>query len=74
MTEHRLRIFSLPAALLGLALAILFFVVYDRLTRSVVARPVQLVMNLFADSVEIGGTVKSLRAKIPGSLRFVPHL
>jgi len=71
---HRLRIFSLPAGLLGVALAILFFVVYGRLTRPVVARPVQRVIAEFAHGVEIGRTVESLRAEIPGTLQFVPQL
>src|ERR1043166_5194777 len=74
MTHDRPRVFSLPAILLGVALATLFFVVYGRLTRPLVARPVQLVIDEFAGGVQIGSRVKSVREKIPGTLRFVPHL
>lgn len=72
--NHRLRISALPAALLGIAIAILFFVVYGRLTRPSVARPVQFVIDQFAFGVQIGGKVSFVRAKIPGRWQFVPHL
>jgi hypothetical protein len=69
-----MRLFSLPAGLLGIALAILFFAGYGRLTRPVVASPVQRVIDQYAQGVQLGGKVKSVRERLAARLQYVPHL
>jgi len=59
---------------LGVALAIVFFIVYGRVTRPAVPQPLQRLVDEFVSGAEIGATVKSLRPKIHGTLHFVPHL
>lgn len=74
MRGPRLRLFSFPAMLLGAALAIVFFFVYGRLTKPAVPTQLQHLVDQFVSGAEVGATVKSLRPKVKGTLRFVPHL
>lgn len=68
-----MRILSLPAMVLGVALAILFFKVYGMVTRPSVPRPIAFVVTQFAPGVEIGSTIAEARHHVAG-MTYVPHL
>jgi hypothetical protein len=56
------RLLSIPALLIGIALAIVFFKVYGLVTRPSVPLPVAVIVSQFAPDVEIG------------AMTYVPHL
>jgi len=68
-----MRLFSIPAMLIGITLAILFFKVYGMLTRPSVPRPIAVIVDQFAPGVEIGGKVSDARHYV-AAMTYVPHL
>ena len=68
-----MRLLSIPATLIGIALAILFFKVYGLLTRPDVPRPVAIIVDQFAPGVSIGAKVADVRRSV-AAMTYVPHL
>jgi len=68
-----MRFLSIPAAVLGVALAILFFNVYGAMSRPSVPLPVAVVVGQFAPGVEIGARVTEARHGV-AAMSYVPHL
>ena len=52
-----MRLLSIPAMVVGIAVAIIFFKIYGAFTRPDVPRPVAFVVSKFAPGVEIGAKV-----------------
>jgi hypothetical protein len=69
----KLRLFGIPAVILGVALAIAFFKAYGALTRPSVPMPVAITVSEFAPGVQIGATVAEVRHGVAG-MTYVPHL
>jgi hypothetical protein len=67
------RIVTLPAAVLGIALTILFFKLYGVITRPSVPLPVSVVIGQFAPGVEIGKSVTDARHGV-AAMTYVRHL
>jgi hypothetical protein len=68
-----LRLLSIPALVIGVAFAILFFKVYGLVTRPSVPLPVAAVVQQFAPNVEIGAKVADVKRGI-AAMTYVPHL
>jgi len=68
-----MRLLSIPATLVGIAIAILFFKVYGIFTRPDVPRPVAIVVDQFAPGVAIGAKVTDVRHYV-AAMTYVPHL
>lgn len=68
-----MRLLSIPATLIGIAIAIIFFKVYGILTRPDVPRPVAIVVDQFAPGVSIGAKVADVRHSV-AAMTYVPHL
>lgn len=68
-----MRLLSIPATLIGIALAIIFFKVYGVLSRPAVPRPIALIVDQFAPGVKIGATVAETRYSV-AAMSYVPHL
>jgi hypothetical protein len=68
-----LRLLSIPALLIGIALSILFFKIYGLVTRPSVPLPVAAVVAQFAPKVEIGAKVSEARHGV-AAMTYVPHL
>ena len=68
-----MRLLTIPATLIGIALAIVFFKVYGILTRPAVPRPVAMVVDQFAPGVSIGAKVADVRHSV-AAMTYVPHL
>ena len=68
-----MRLLTIPATLIGIAIAILFFKVYGVFTRPEVPRPVAIVINQFAPGVSIGAKVADARHSV-AAMTYVPHL
>jgi hypothetical protein len=68
-----MRLLSIPATLIGIAVAILFFKVYGVFTRPDVPRPVAIVVDQFAPGVSIGAKVADVRHHV-AAMTYVPHL
>ena len=68
-----MRLLSIPATLVGIAIAIIFFKVYGLLTRPEVPRPVAIIVDQFAPGVSIGAKVADVRHYVAG-MSYVPHL
>ena len=68
-----MRLLSIPATLIGIAFAILFFKVYGIFTRPDVPRPVALIVDQFAPGVAIGAKVADVRHYV-AAMTYVPHL
>ena len=68
-----MRLLSIPAMLVGIAVAIIFFKIYGAFTRPDVPRPVAFVVSKFAPGVEIGAKVADARRAV-AAMTYVPHL
>jgi hypothetical protein len=68
-----MRLFSIPAMLVGIALAIVFLKVYGIFTRPDVPQPVAIVVDQFAPGVSIGAKVADVRHNV-AAMSYVPHL
>ena len=68
-----MRLLSIPATLIGIALAIVFFKIYGMVTRPDVPRPVAIVVDQFAPGVSIGAKVTDVRHYV-AAMSYVPHL
>ena len=68
-----MRLLTIPATLIGIAIAILFFKVYGIFTRPDVPRPVAIVVDQFAPGVSIGAKVADVRHSV-AAMSYVPHL
>lgn len=68
-----MRLLSIPAILLGIAIAILFFKVYGLMTRPAVPLPVAAIVSQFAPDVEIGERVSDASRTVR-SMTYVAHL
>jgi hypothetical protein len=68
-----MRLLSIPAALIGIVVAILFFKVYGLVTRPEVPQPVAFVVSRFAPGVEIGAKVSDAKRAV-AAMTYVPHL
>lgn len=68
-----MRLFSIPAMLIGIAFAVLFFKLYGLVTRPPVPRPVAVVVEQFAPNVEIGAKVADVKRGV-AAMTYVPHL
>lgn len=68
-----MRLLTIPATLIGIAIAILFFKVYGIVTRPDVPRPVAIVVDQFAPGVSIGAKVADVRHSV-AAMTYVPHL
>ena len=68
-----MRLLTLPAFCLGIALAVLFFKLYGVMTRPEVPQAVSFVVDQFAPGVKIGARVAETRRSVAG-LSYVPHL
>jgi hypothetical protein len=68
-----MRLLSIPATLVGIALAIIFFKIYGIFTRPDVPRPVAIVIDQFAPGVSIGAKVADVRHNV-AAMSYVPHL
>jgi hypothetical protein len=67
------RLLSIPALVIGLAIAILFFKVYGLITRPAVPLPVAAIVREFAPDVEIGAKVSDAKHGV-AAMTYVPHL
>jgi hypothetical protein len=67
------RLFSVPALLIGIAFSIVFFKVYGLVTRPSVPLPVAAVVGQFAPNVQIGARVSEAKHGI-AAMTYVPHL
>jgi len=68
-----MRLLSIPATLVGIALAIIFFKIYGVFTRPDVPRPVAIIVDQFAPGVSIGAKVADARHSV-AAMTYVPHL
>src|SRR3982751_135960 len=68
-----MRLLSIPATLVGIAVAIIFFKIYGVFTRPDVPRPVAIVIDQFAPGVSIGAKVTDVRHHV-ANMTYVPHL
>jgi hypothetical protein len=68
-----MRLLSIPALVVGLAIAILFFKVYGLITRPAVPLPVAAIVREFAPDVEIGAKVSDAKHGV-AAMTYVPHL
>ena len=68
-----MRLLTIPATLIGIAIAILFFKLYGIVTRPDVPRPVAMVVDQFAPGVSIGAKVADVRHSV-AAMTYVPHL
>jgi hypothetical protein len=68
-----MRLFSIPAIVLGIALAIVFFEVYGLVSRPSVPKPIAFVVDQFAPGVELGARVSDARHSV-AAMTYVPHL
>ena len=68
-----MRLISLPAFVVGVALAIVFFKIYGVLTRPDVPAPVAFVVSQFAPGVELGARVNDVRPAVRG-MTYARHL
>ena len=68
-----MRLLSIPALLIGIAIAILFFKVYGLVTRPDVPLPVASVVGQFAPDVVIGARVSDARHGA-AAMTYVQHL
>ncbi|HEY2377798.1 MAG TPA: hypothetical protein VGH98_17630 [Gemmatimonadaceae bacterium] len=68
-----MRLLSIPALLIGIALAIVFFKVYGLVTRPSVPLPVAVIVSQFAPDVEIGARVSNAKHGV-AAMTYVPHL
>ena len=68
-----MRLLSIPAIVIGVAIAILFFKVYGLVTRPSVPAPVAFIVSQFAPDVEIGARVSDAKHGV-ASMTYVPHL
>ena len=68
-----MRLLSIPATLIGIALAIIFFKIYGAFTRPDVPRPVAIIVDQFAPGVSIGAKVADVRHSV-AAMTYVPHL
>jgi hypothetical protein len=68
-----MRLLSIPATLVGIAVAIIFFKIYGVFTRPDVPRPVAIVIDQFAPGVSIGAKVADVRHNV-AAMSYVPHL
>lgn len=68
-----MRLLSIPATLVGIALAIIFFKIYGAFTRPDVPRPVAIIVDQFAPGVSIGAKVADVRHSV-AAMTYVPHL
>ena len=68
-----MRLLSIPALLIGIAIAIVFFKVYGLITRPAVPMPVATIVSAFAPDVEIGARVSDAKHGV-AAMTFVPHL
>jgi hypothetical protein len=73
MSQNDMRLLSIPATLVGIAVAILFFKVYGVFTRPDVPWPVAIIVNQFAPGVSIGSKVADARHAV-AAMTYVPHL
>ena len=68
-----MRLLSIPAMLIGIAVAIIFFKIYGFVSRPSVPLPVATVVSQFAPGVEIGAKVSDARHSV-AAMTYVPHL
>ena len=68
-----MRLLTIPATLIGIAIAIIFFKVYGLVTRPDVPRPVAIAVDQFAPGVSIGAKVADVRHSV-AAMTYVPHL
>jgi len=68
-----MRLLSIPATLIGIALAVIFFKIYGIFTRPDVPRPVAIIVDQFAPGVSIGAKVSDVRHSVAAMI-YVPHL
>ncbi|MFL5616063.1 MAG: hypothetical protein ACJ796_20525 [Gemmatimonadaceae bacterium] len=68
-----MRLFAIPATIVGIAIAIVFFKLYGMLTRPDVPRPIATIVDQFAPGVHIGATVFDTRHSVAG-MTYVSHL
>jgi hypothetical protein len=68
-----MRLVSIPATLVGIAIAIIFFKIYGLFTRPAVPAPVAFVVSKFAPGVEIGAKVSDAKRAV-AAMTYVPHL
>ena len=68
-----MRLLSIPALLIGIVIAILFFKVYGLVTRPEVPLPVAAIVGQFAPDVQIGAKVSEAKHGV-ASMTYVPHL
>jgi hypothetical protein len=61
-----MRLVTLPAFVVGIAFAILFFNLYGVMSRPEVPRPIAFVVGEFAPGVEIGAKVADIRQNVAG--------
>lgn len=73
ISQNDVRLLTIPATLIGIAIAILFFKVYGIFTRPDVPRPVAMVVDQFAPGVSIGAKVADVRHSV-AAMTYVPHL
>jgi hypothetical protein len=67
------RLLSIPALVIGVAIAILFFKIYGLITRPAVPVTVAAIVREFAPDVEIGAKVSDAKHGV-ASMTYVPHL
>src|SRR5437868_14679815 len=72
-TRTRMRLFAIPATIVGVAIAIVFFKLYGMLTRPDVPRPIAIIVDQFAPGVQIGASIYDARHAVAG-MTYVPHL
>ena len=68
-----MRLLSIPAMLIGIVIAILFFKVYGLVTRPAVPLPVAAIVSQFAPDVQIGARVSEAKHGV-AAMTYVPHL
>jgi hypothetical protein len=68
-----MRLLAIPATLVGIAIAIVFFKLYGMLTRPDVPKPISIIVDQFAPGVHMGATVFDTRHAVAG-MTYVPHL
>src|SRR5690242_12677638 len=71
--QNDVRLLTIPATLIGIAIAIIFFKVYGIFTRPDVPRPVAIVVDQFAPGVSICAKVADVRHSV-AAMTYVPHL
>src|SRR5437763_11944944 len=68
-----MRLFAIPATIVGVAIAIVFFKLYGMLTRPDVPRPIAIIVDQSAPGVQIGASIYDARHAVAG-MTYVPHL